>query len=104
MKWLQTKKNTRWSPLERQERRRVFFCTFGLASAALLLMVGLITVDYRGRSMSFGETALPVSVAVAESGKTALHLRFFEVDASMDITPVKKFLDFFCDFCCIPHK
>lgn len=104
MKRFNSKKSTRWSPLERQERRRVFFCAFGLAAAGLLLVVGLITTDYRCRRMSFGETALPVSVTMPEPEKTALRLRFFQVDLQADITPLKKFFDFCCDFCCIPHK
>lgn len=103
MNFFRNRHSTRRTPQEQREKRRVFLCAFGLSLAGLILVIGLITADYRCRRMSFGETALPVSILTKANGKTALRLRFFALDAQADITPLKNLFDFCCDFCCIPH-
>lgn len=104
MKLFQSKASTRRTPQEQRERRRVFLCAFGLACAALILAIGLIIADYRCRRMSFGELTPPISIVHTSPDKTALRLRFFELDTQTDITPLKNFLDLCCDFCCLPHS
>lgn len=104
MKLLFFHRNTRRTPQNLRAKRRVFFATFSITFVVLMLVVGLITVDYQRRRMSFGEQILPVSILHGEGEKTTLRLRFFEVDTGVDITLLKNFFDFCCDFCCIPHK
>lgn len=84
--------------------RRVFLCSLGVTLCILILVIGLVTVDYQGRRLSFGDTAPPLEKAVSPDGGTRLFMRAFGLEGSLDITWFEKFWNFFLDFSCIPHR
>lgn len=98
------KGETRKKPRRSRAERRVFLCSLGVTLCVLILVFGLITVDYQGRRLSFGDADLPLEKAVAADGKTRLTVRAFGLQGSFDITELEKFWHFFLDFSCIPHR
>lgn len=84
--------------------RRVFLCSLGVTLCVLILVLGLITVDYQGRRLSFGEALPPLEKVNVPGGGTELALRVFGFEKHVDITWLEKFWDFFLDFSCIPHR
>ena len=98
------KGETRIKPHRSRAERRVFLCSLGVTLCVLILLFGLIAVDYQGRRLSFGDTELPLEKAVTADGKTQLTVRAFGLQGSFDITELEKFWNFFLDFSCIPHR
>ncbi len=77
--------------------------SLGLSLFLLLTAAGLLMVDYQGRRLSFGDTALPFQTADLPDGRTELHIQLLGLEKKVDITKIDKFWDFLLDFSCIPH-
>lgn len=84
--------------------QRTFFLSFSISLAALIVMLGLLTVDARGREMSFGDDTPPLHVVKHEDGTAELEYEVMGVHGSLDFTFFDKTWDYICDFGCIPHR
>lgn len=91
----------RKTPPPRPERRTFWF-SLAVALFVFITAAGLITVDYQGRKLSFGDTAPPF--ALDRQGTPTLHVKTMGVDTTLDATGLERLLDFFCDFACLPHR
>lgn len=101
---MKQKGETRSSPRHSRAERRVFLCSLGVTLCILILVIGLVAVDYQGRRLSFGDTAPPLEKAMSPDGGTRLVMRAFGFQGSLDITWLEKIWNFFLDFSCIPHR
>ena len=81
---------------------RPFWFGLGIGLFIFLTGAGLLTVDYQGRKMSFGDTA-PLAQLERFSERTELTVKAFGREESWDITPLDKLWGFLCDFSCLPH-
>lgn len=84
-------------------KSRIFLCSFGISLALLITLGGLITVDARGRQMSFGEEQPPFTVWEHQDGTADLEILLFGQNFTLDFTLFDKIWKFFCDFSCIPY-
>lgn len=87
-----------------RQNRAVFFCSLGTTLFLLLTAVGLITVDSRGRQLTFGEDTPAFEKISLPQGKTCLEIRLFGQEKEVDITKIDDFFSFLLDFGCIPHN
>ena len=101
---MKQKGEARSRPRGSRAERRVFLCSLGVTLCILILVIGLITVDYQGRRLSFGDTAPPLEKTVAPDGGAWLAVRAFGLEGQLNITWLEKFWNFFLDFSCIPHR
>ena len=85
-------------------RYRLFWFSLGISLFVLLVGAGFVLVDYQGRRLTFGDGQPPIQVEHLEEGQALLEVKLLGVEGSWDITPLDRFFDFFCDFCCIPHQ
>ncbi len=82
----------------------MFLFSLGLSLFLLLTVLGIVTVDYQGRRLSFGDSTPPFCVTDKPGGGTELEIRLLGTETELDITKFDEFLKFLCDFGCIPHK
>ena len=87
----------------KRKNRRTFWFTLGLSLFLFLTGAGFLTVDYQGRKLSFGDSTPPLYVDRLSDGRAELELKAFGVEKSWDVTKIDEFVDFLCDFGCIPH-
>lgn len=87
-----------------KREKKIFWFSLGISLFLFLTAAGLLTVDCRGRSLSFGDNTPPFSAVRTIDGGTDLKIRLLGVDTSVDITEIYKFWNFLLDFSCIPHK
>lgn len=75
---------------------------FGIGMFVFLTSVGLLTVDYEGRRLSFGDDT---PIAQVEKGpyRTELTVKAFGHRRTWDVTELDRAWGFLCDFMCIPH-
>lgn len=86
----------------KKESRKIFWVSMGVSLAVMIFVFGIISVDYQGRRLSFGDTALPLQKVYSSSG-VALEINLLGVKKTLDITKIDKFWKLFLDFSCIPH-
>lgn len=86
------------------EGRRAFLCSLGVTLSLLILGAGIVTVDYQGRRLSFGDADPPVAVLDKPGGGAELEIKLLGMEKQVDITELDEFWDFLRDFGCIPHK
>lgn len=84
--------------------RQVFLFSLGLSLFLLLTALGIVTVDYQGRRLSFGDNTPPFHVTDKPGGGTELEIRVLGTKTELDITKFDEMWKFLCDFSCIPHK
>ncbi len=87
-----------------RKNRQIFLCSLGVALSLLIAVLGIAAVDYEGRRMSFGDSVLPLHVEETAEGRKTLEIRLLGQEGQVDVTFLKDFFDFLCDFGCIPHK
>lgn len=87
----------------KKESRRTFWLSMGISLAVIIFAAGVIVVDYQGRRLSFGDTALPVQRAYSQSGSVTLEIKLLGMEKKLDITQIDKIWKLFLDFSCIPH-
>ena len=83
-------------------RNRQFLAAFSFTLIGIFLTAGMITVDYRGRAMTFDDTA-PVAALVEEDGRTDLRFHLFGEEQEFDVTWISRLLEGIADFVCFPH-
>ncbi len=84
--------------------RRTFLFSLGASLFLLITVLGIATVDYQGRRLSFGDDTLPLHVEDRPGGGTDLEVKLLGIDKRVDITKIDEFWNFLLDFGCIPHK
>lgn len=88
----------------KKEGRRSFWISLGVSLFLLLTAAGLITVDYQGRRLSFGDDDPPFRAVDMPGGRTELEIKVLGLEKRVDITEIDKFWNLFLDFSCIPHS
>lgn len=83
--------------------RRPFWMALGITLFLLILVCGLVLVDYEGRKMSFGDNQPPLQVIHLPEDRAQLSVKTLGWEGSWDITTLDRAFDFICDFCCLPH-
>ena len=87
----------------KREERRVFWFSLALSLFVFLTVVGLVTVDYQGRKLSFGDSTPPIALD-RQSDPPQLRIKVFGVEENYDAAKLEKALDFLWDFGCLPHR
>lgn len=87
---------------DRRGERRAFWFALGVGLFVFLTLAGLLTVDYRGRRLSFGDSTPPVSLD-RQCDPPRLHVKALGIDGDFDGTRLRDAVDFLCDFGCLPH-
>ena len=87
----------------KRPERRTFWFSLGLGLFVFLTAAGLLAVDYQGRKLSFGDSTPPV-VLDRQQDPPQLPVKAFGVEESWDATGLENFLDFLCDFGCLPRR
>ncbi len=88
----------------KKKNRQPFFYSLGISLFLLLTVAGLLTVDYQGRRLSFGDNDLPFEKLDMPGGKTELQIKLLGLEKRVNITEIDKFCNFLLDFSCIPHS
>ena len=88
----------------KKKSRQPFLYSLGFSLFLLLTVAGLLTVDYQGRRLSFGDSDLPFEKQDLPGGKTELQLKLLGLEKRVNITEIDKFYNFLLDFSCIPHS
>lgn len=87
----------------KKKNRQTFLFSLGISLFLFLTAAGIVTVDYQGRRLSFGDDALPFQTVDLPGDRTALEIRLLGWEGSADVTQLRKIWDLFLDFSCIPH-
>lgn len=87
-----------------RKKRQPFLLSLGISLFLLLTVAGIVTVDYQGRRLSFGDNDMPFQKIEVGNGKTELQIKLLGVEKRVDITEIDNFFDFLLDFSCIPHS
>ena len=87
-----------------RKKRQPFLLSLGLSLFLLLTAAGIVTVDYQGRRLSFGDNDMPFQKIEVGNGKTELQIKLLGVEKRVDITEIVNCFDFLLDFSCIPHR
>lgn len=82
---------------------RTFWFSMGITLAALIFVIGVVTVDFRGRRLSFGDSTPPIKKECLENGKVNLQIKLLGIEKTVDITEIDNIWNLFLDFSCIPH-
>ena len=90
--------------MEKRKRKQPFYFSLGFSLFLLLTAAGLLTVDYQGRRLSFGDSDLPFQTTALPNGRTALQIKVLGAEGEIDITELEKIYHFLLDFSCIPHR
>ena len=88
----------------KKKSRQPFLYSLGFSLFLLLTVAGLLTVDYQGRRLSFGDSDLPSEKQDLPGGKTELQIKLLGLEKRVNITEIDKFYNFLLDFSCIPHN
>ncbi|WP_322180261.1 hypothetical protein [Neglectibacter caecimuris] len=88
----------------KKKSRQPFLYSLGFSLFLLLTVAGLLTVDYQGRRLSFGDSDLPFEKQDLPGGKTELQIKLLGLEKRVNITEIDKFYNFLLDFSCIPHS
>lgn len=88
----------------KKKSRQPFLYSLGISLFLLLTVAGLLTVDYQGRRLSFGDNDLPFEKQDMPGGKTELQIKLLGLEKRVNITEIDKFCNFLLDFSCIPHS
>lgn len=88
----------------KKKSRQAFLYSLGFSLFLLLTVAGLLTVDYQGRRLSFGDSDLPFEKQDLPGGKTELQIKLLGLEKRVNITEIDKFYNFLLDFSCIPHS
>ncbi len=88
----------------KKKSRQPFLYSLGFSLFLLLTVAGLLTVDYQGRRLSFGDSDLPFEKQDLPGGKTELQIKLLGLEKRVNITEIDKFYNFLLDFSCIPHN
>ena len=83
--------------------RRPFWMALGITLFLLILVCGLVLVDYEGRKLSLGDNHPPRPVIHLPGDRARLSVKTLGWEGSWDITTLDRAFDFICDFCCLPH-
>lgn len=86
-----------------QERTKPFFAALGVTLAALIFLLGCVTVDYQGRRLSLGDSTPPVSAVALPGDRRGVRVKALGVDCTLDLTPVFQAWDLLWDFACLPR-
>ena len=87
-----------------RKKSQTFLFSLGISLFLFLTAAGLLTVDYQGRRLSFGDDDLPFQKTALPNGGTALQIKLLGAEEQFDITPLENFYKFLLDFSCIPHR
>lgn len=68
------------------------------------MVIGVVTVDFRGRQLSFGDDTPPLEKITDENGSVTLRVKLLGIDTDTDITKIDRIWKLFLDFSCIPHN
>lgn len=82
---------------------RFFWLGLGLGLFVILTTAGMLTVDYQGRKLSFGD-AVPLARVDKSGSRAELTVKAFGQERSWDVTGLKKAWEFILDFGCIPRS
>lgn len=94
--WKSMRKFARWF------RDKYFVAAFFFTMIFIFLLAGITTVDYRGRAMTFDDTA-PVVALIQEEEDAFLQFHVFGKEREMDVSGIVRFLEGLADFVCFPH-
>lgn len=81
---------------------RPFWFGLGIGLFVFLTIAGLLTVDYQGRKLSFGDST-PLAQVERSPEHTQLSVKAFGHEGSWDITKLDQIWEFLCEFGCLPH-
>ena len=84
-------------------RSRAFLISFFTTLTVVLLLIGLLTVDARGRKLSFNDTSSAFEMIYREDETAGLMIHAFSLHREVDVTNAVKAWHFIADFFCIPH-
>lgn len=79
-----------------------FLLGLGLGLFVLLTAAGVLTVDYQGRKLSFGD-AVPLARVEKSPSRVELTVKAFGRERSWDVTGLERAWRFILDFGCIPQ-
>ena len=82
---------------------RAFLVSFFTTLTVVLLLIGLFTVDARGRQLSFNDTTPAFEMVYKEDETADLLIHAFSLHREVDVTNAVKVWHFIADFFCIPH-
>ena len=86
-----------------KEDRKTFWISLGVTLAVLILVLGVIAVDYQGRRISLGDSTPPFFVFPKEDGGTGLEVKLLGMDKQFDVSKLKNFWELAWDFFCLPR-
>lgn len=87
----------------RGREHKVFLFAFGLSLCVLILGLGVATVDYQGRRLSFGDETPVFRVENYEDGTSRLRVKLLGLERTIPFTVFSEMWNFICEFSCIPH-
>lgn len=85
-------------------RSRAFITSFFMTLLVVLLIFTLLTVDARGRRLSFNDTAPPFEIIYTDDSRALLDINAFSLDKQLDVTDAVRLWHFIADFFCLPHR
>ena len=87
----------------RYMRSRAFLISFFTTLTVILLLIGLLTVDAKGRKLSFNDTSPAFEMVYSADETAVLQINAFSLKRQVDVTGAVKVWHFIADFFCIPH-
>lgn len=81
---------------------RAFTIAFCVTVCIGWVLLGLLTVDYNGRSMSLNDSSPIIAVTEQEDGSNIMNINAFGYKGSFEVTTLMEYWEKFKDFCCIP--
>ncbi len=85
-------------------RSRAFITSFFMTLLIVLLIFTLLTVDARGRRLSFNDTAPPFEIIYTDDSRALLDINAFSLDKQLDVTDAVRLWHIIADFFCLPHR
>lgn len=86
-----------------KENGKIFWISFGITLAVVILILGVFTVDYQGRRISLGDSVPPFFLYAKEDGGTGLEVKLLGMDKQFDVTALKALWELVWDFLCLPR-
>ena len=85
-----------------KQNTRFFWLGLGLGLFVLLTTAGILTVDYQGRRLSFGD-AIPLARVEKSPNRVELTVKAFGQERTWDVTRLERVWQFILEFGCIPQ-
>lgn len=80
--------------MNRSNNARYFWGAFASAGCIILLVCGIVMVDYQTARIGFGRTEPMILVEVLPDQKTSLHFHALGIQSQWDITPFVQWVQY----------